>query len=186
MAGRSVRTGVITTMSRTVTERHLISQAAGGDADAFLELIRPHDRALRGLAFRMLADRHLMDDALQDAYLAAYRALPRFRGDSSFRTWLFRITHNACIDIIRTRRELDQMPDVGSDGFDEVTSLRIDLAAALDRLPHTHRAVLLLVDLHGFDYGAAAEILDVPVGTVRSRLSRARRSMKSLMQGGRS
>ncbi len=171
-------------MPQTVTERRLIAQAAGGDADAFLQLIRPHDRALRALAYRILADRHLMDDALQDAYLAAFRSLPRFRGDSSFRTWIFRIAHNACIDIIRRRRELDEVDEIPGDRFDDLADLRLDLVDALDAIPVTHRAVLLLVDLHGFDYSAAAEILGVPVGTVRSRLSRARRSMQQLLEGG--
>jgi len=171
-------------MPRTVTERRLISQAAGGDPDAFLQLIQPHDRALRGLAYRMLRDRHLMDDAVQDAYLAAYRSLPRFRGDSTFKTWIFRITHNACIDIIRKRRDVAEVENPVAEGFDDATSLRLDLAEALARLPLDHREVLLIVDLHGFDYGAASEILDIPVGTVRSRLSRARRSMQRLLEGG--
>lgn len=173
---------MITTLP--VTERRLISQAAGGDPDAFVELIRPHDRALRGLAYRMLRDRHLMDDAVQDAYLAAYRSLPRFRGDASFRTWIFRITHNACIDIMRRRGHVAEADEAAGAGFDEATSLRLDLAAAVDRLVPEHRSVLLLVDLHGFDYRATAEILAVPVGTVRSRLSRARRSMQVLLEGG--
>lgn len=171
-------------MPRAVTEKRLISEAAGGDPDAFLELIKPHDHALRGLAYRMLRDAHLMDDALQDAYLAAYRSLPRFRGDSSFKTWIFRIVHNACIDIIRKRRELDEVDEIPADGFADVTDLRLDLADALDRIPYDHRAVLLMVDVHGFDYTAAAQILDVPVGTVRSRLSRARRGMRQLLEGG--
>lgn len=171
-------------MPRAVTEKRLINEAAGGDPDAFRELIKPHDRALRGLAYRMLRDAHLMDDALQDAYLAAYRSLPRFRGDSSFKTWIFRIVHNACIDIIRKRRELDEVEEIAADGFSDVTDLRLDLADALDRIPHDHRAVLLVVDVHGFDYTAAARILDVPVGTVRSRLSRARQAMRQLLEGG--
>lgn len=182
--GGFVQACVITTMARTVTERRLIDEAVGGDPDAFLELIRPHDRALRGLAYRMLRDAHLMDDALQDAYLAAYRSLPRFRRDSSFKTWIFRIVHNACIDIIRKRRELDEIDEIPGGGFDDVADLRLDLAEALDRIPHDHRAVLLVVDVHGFDYTAAADILDIPVGTVRSRLSRARRGMRQLLEGG--
>lgn len=171
-------------MPRTVSERQLIGRAARGDADAFLQLIEPHDEALRGLAYRILRDRHLMDDALQDAYLAAYRSLPRFRGDSSFKTWVFQITHNACIDIVRKRRAHSEVHDVGGEGFDDQSALRLDVTDALDRLPVDHRAVLLLVDLHGFDYTSAARVLDVPVGTVRSRLNRARRSMRRLMEGG--
>lgn len=172
-------------MPQTVTEQWLVSKAAGGDPGAFVQLIRPHDRALRGLAYRILRDAHLMDDALQDAYLAAYRALPRFRGESSFRTWIFRIVYNACIDVIRRRQTLDEVDEIPIGGFDNVSDLRLDLAAALDRIPADHRAVLLLVGLHGFDYSAAAEILGVPVGTVRSRLSRARSSMRQLMEVGR-
>lgn len=168
-----------------MSERSLLRAAAGGDQDAFLELVRPHDRALRGMAYRMLRDRDLMDDAVQDAYLAAYRALPRFRGDSSFKTWIFRITHNACIDIIRKRRSTEVLDDEAEIPVQtsDTSDLRLDLADALAQLPAIHRAVLLVVDANGFDYEAAAEILGVPVGTVRSRLARARDAMRQLMGG---
>lgn len=92
--------------------------------------------------------------------------------------------HNACIDIIRKRRELDEVDEIAADGFSDVTDLRLDLADALDRIPPDHRAVLLVVDVHGFDYTDAAQILDIPVGTVRSRLSRARQAMRQLLEGG--
>ena len=167
-----------------MSARSLVRAAAGGDHGAFLELVRPHDHALRGLAYRMLRDRDLMDDALQDAYLAAYRSLPRFRGESSFKTWIFRITHNACIDIIRRRRPTQELDDLDwAVDVADTNELRLDLAEALDRLPPIHRAVLLLVDANGFDYQAAADVLGIPVGTVRSRLARAREAMRQLMGG---
>jgi DNA-directed RNA polymerase specialized sigma24 family protein len=71
-------------------ERALVVRATGGDADAFHALIRPHDRGLRGLAYRLLGDRQAMDDALQESYLKAFRAMPRFEGDSAFKSWLYR------------------------------------------------------------------------------------------------
>src|SRR5690606_31795722 len=82
----------------------LVDQARSGDRRAFEALLRRHDDKMRGLAYRLLADRHAMDDALQEAYVKAYRALPRFKAGSNFGTWLYRITYNACIDALRKRK----------------------------------------------------------------------------------
>src|SRR5436309_1979289 len=75
------------------------------DAEAFVELIERHDVSHRRLAFRLLGDRDRMDDVLQEAYARAFRALSRFRGDSSLETWLYRIVYNACVDDLRRRKE---------------------------------------------------------------------------------
>ena len=151
--------------------------------DSFGDVVRHHDRALRALAFRLLGDADLMDDALQDAYAKAFRAYGGFRGDSEVGTWLYRIVYNACVDVRRvaTRHRHDDLsarplPAV-EDDLETVAPFG-DLAAALAALPDDQRAVVLLVDADGFDYTAAAEILGVPVGTVASRLSRARAALR--------
>jgi RNA polymerase sigma-70 factor (ECF subfamily) len=164
-------------------EAGLLSLARAGDVDAFSRLIDLHDRGLRALAFHLLGDRDRMDDALQEAYLNAFRALPSFQGRSAFGSWLYRIAYNACMDQLRRdlRRggrvapldmALDR-PDPAPDPADAAAG-RVDLEAALASLSPDLRAIVLLVDAEGMDYAAAAVVLGVPVGTVRSRLHRAR------------
>ena len=163
-------------------EARLLAGARTGDLDAFVQLIGLHDRALRALAYRLLEDPGQMDDALQEAYLKAFRSLGDFEGRSAFGSWLHRIVYNVCMDQLRQRSnggrhlslaETDGMPDRMPDPG-EVAAQRVDLATALASLPPKMRATILLVDAEGMDYQTAAQLLGVPVGTVRSRLSQAR------------
>jgi RNA polymerase sigma-70 factor (ECF subfamily) len=159
------------------------ARARRGDDRAFTALVRHYDDGLRTLAFRLLGDRTRMDDALQEAYVKAYRALPRFRGDSSPGTWLYRIAYNACLDELRRTRDvvdLDAVRERAGHGGDTVEAIsnREALACALAELPREDRAALLLVDAAGFDYRAAAEVLGIPEGTVGSRLNRARAALR--------
>ena len=163
----------------------IVDRARRGDQEAFAAVIRHYDRGLRSLAYRLLGDRDRMDDALQETYLKAFRALPRFRGDSKLGTWLYRITYNVCLDeLARASRaahvSLDEVPEPVEWGppADEALSDRDALAAALDALSPEDRAAVLLVDADGFDYRAAGEVLGVPAGTVASRLNRARAALR--------
>ena len=88
----------MSTLANTELGPAILDRARGGDHEAFAAVVRLYDAKLRGLAFRVLGDRDRMDDALQEAYVRAFRALPRFRGDARMGTWLFRITYNACLD----------------------------------------------------------------------------------------
>ena len=164
----------------------LAAQARAGDGAAFAALVRPHDARLRGLAYHLLGDRDLMDDAMQEAYMRAFTALPRFRGRSSIATWLYRLTYNACIDELRRARrrppgaplhEVDDsrspVPDPG-----ELVGGRAELRDALMELSPGDRAAVWLVDAVGCDYAEAAAVLDVPEGTVASRLARARAALR--------
>lgn len=167
---------------RGVVETPLLARARAGDLDAFAELIGLHDRALRALAYRVLQDQDRMDDALQEAYLRAFQSLGGFEGRSAFGSWLHRIVYNACMDQLRRlQRGGRHLPLQQADGIpaaspdpEEVAAQRLDLAGALASLPPEMRATVLLVDAEGMDYGTAAEVLGIPVGTVRSRLNRAR------------
>ena len=159
----------------------ILDRARQGDQEAFAAVIRHYDRGLRSLAYRLLGDRDRMDDALQEAYLKAFRALPRFRGDSKLGTWLYRITYNVCLDELErssraTHLPLTAAPEPVQAGpaADETISSRDELAAALRSLTPDDRAAVLLVDAEGFDYRAAGEVLGVPAGTIASRLNRAR------------
>ncbi len=160
---------------------HLIRQAQDGDPKAFADVVRHYEPRLRALAYRLLEDRDLTDDVLQEAFVRAFKSLGRFRGDSSFGTWLYRITYNACIDELRRGRrviplmaETDPEPVDVRSGPEEAAIGRLDLAAALASLPPDMRAAVLLVDADGLDYTAASRVLGVPPGTIASRLSRAR------------
>jgi len=155
------------------------------DADAFVELVERHDLSHRRLAFRLLGDSGRMDDVLQEAYVRAFRALPRFRGDSSLETWLYRIVYNACIDDLRRRREhetLEEWDERLTAAPAEVEE-RLDLAAALASLPAELRAAVLLVDAEGLSYAEAADVLGAPAGTIASRLNRARSHLQAVLKG---
>jgi RNA polymerase sigma-70 factor (ECF subfamily) len=160
------------------------------DTDSFTRVVREHDRRLRGLAFRLLAgDASRLDDVMQDAYLSAFRALARFRHDADPGSWLYRITYNACMDELRRAKRrpvplaivpgtLDESPDPGPER--EVVASH-EVARALADLSPEHRAVVVLVDGEGLDLAAAAALLEVPTGTVKSRLSRARAAMRTAL-----
>jgi RNA polymerase sigma-70 factor (ECF subfamily) len=163
----------------------VLDRARAGDENAFATLIRHYDPALRSLAYRLLGDRHRMEDALQETYMKAFRALPSFRGDSKLGTWLYRITYNVCLDELqRSARaahvSLAEVPEPVETGSpaDEELARRYALFAGLDALTPDDRAALLLVDRDGFDYRAAGEVLGIPAGTVASRLNRARASLR--------
>jgi RNA polymerase sigma-70 factor (ECF subfamily) len=163
----------------------IVDRARRGDQEAFAAVIRHYDRGLRALAYRLLGDRDRMDDALQEAYLKAFRALPRFRAESKLGTWLYRITYNVCLDELErssrtTHLPLADIPEPADPGppADEGLSNRETLATALDALAPEERAAVLLVDAEGFDYRAAGEVLGVPAGTIASRLNRARAALR--------
>ncbi len=143
-------------------EASVIEAAERGDQEAFAAMIRHYDSGLRAFAYRLLGDPDRMDDALREAYVKAYRALPRFRGASKLGTWLYRVAYNACLDEFERSRHIVQLPlaeaadppDPGP-GVAETVVRRRSLADALAELAPEDRAAVLLVDAQGFDYGAA-------------------------------
>jgi RNA polymerase sigma-70 factor (ECF subfamily) len=169
-------------MARDLDPR-ILRRARRGDQRAFAQLVRHYDDGLRALAYRLLGDRDRMDDALQEAYVDAFRSLPGFRGDSELGTWLYRIAYNACVDELRRTRTVVPLDSVReradrASGPDERVATGGDLGTALAALAPEDRASVLLVDAQGFDYRSAAEILGVPEGTVASRLNRARAALR--------
>jgi RNA polymerase sigma-70 factor (ECF subfamily) len=169
--------------------RFVLRRAQAGDGRAFAALIRHFDPGLRILAFRLLGNRERMEDALQEAYLRAFRALPGFRGESSIGTWLYRVVYNTCLDELRRERRsteltlhaLDEEPEGVHDPAE--TLLRTSAVwGALMALPLEERAAVLLVDGQGLRYADAAAVLGVPIGTVASRLNRARPAMRRALE----
>ncbi|RNL83241.1 RNA polymerase sigma factor SigM [Halostreptopolyspora alba] len=169
-------------------DKELLSRHAHGDDQAFNELVRRHRERMWAVAVRVLGDPEEASDALQDAFLSAFRGAHRFRGDSQVSTWLHRIVINACHD--RMRRKLvrpavptdDATLDVLSNERTKGTTpdptsqseAAMDVWAALADLPPEQRFPLVLVDMLGYRVDEAAEILEVASGTVKSRCARGR------------
>jgi RNA polymerase sigma-70 factor, ECF subfamily len=171
------------------SDQELVDASRTGDGRAFGELVRRHDAVMRALAYHLLGSRHAMDDALQDAYLKAHRGLAGFRGEASFRTWLYGITYRTCIDHLRAgnRRPADRLDDHAevelrdpANGFTAVED-RLRLREAMDTLSPEHLCVVLAVDLAGFSYDEVAEQLGIAPGTVASRLNRARTALRAAL-----
>ncbi|MFF4752354.1 RNA polymerase sigma factor SigM [Streptomyces sp. NPDC002514] len=177
-----------------VSDQDLLTRHVGGDPDAFGELVRRHRDRLWAVALRTLGDREEAADAVQDALVSAYRAAHTFRGHSAVTTWLHRITVNACLDRARkvaSRRtapvddteRLEQLlePHESASAPAERNDLHRQLLEALATLPYDQRAALVLVDMQGYPVAEAARILDVPVGTVKSRCARGRARLLPLV-----
>jgi RNA polymerase sigma-70 factor (ECF subfamily) len=168
----------------------VLAAARTGDPGAFTELVEHYDSRLRTLAYHLLGDPHQTDDALQDAYVKAFRGLSTFAGRSALSTWLTRITYTTCIDHLRRRARLVLVPDLepeqplpdAPDPTDDISDRRL-ARDTLRQLPPEQRAVVVLVGVQGLDYDQAAEILGVPSGTVASRLSTARTTLRSALRG---
>ena len=168
-------------MSEEEPDRELVARSVDGDRFAFAVLVRRHERRVYNLAYRMLGREEDARDATQDAFLSAMRKLSTFRGDAAFTTWLHRVTVNACYDIMRKRKRepvlgLPEAPEPAVVGHDhaESTSVSIDVQRALLQVPQEFRAALVLHDVQDLAYEDVAEILGVPVGTVKSRIHRGR------------
>jgi RNA polymerase sigma-70 factor, ECF subfamily len=163
-------------------EPSLIDKARRGDPVAFGDLIRDFDHGFRRLAYRLLGDSHEMEDVLQDAYVKAFLALPRFRGESTLRSWLYRVVYNACLDQLRRERPQTATlrPELVTSAPDpaDVVATRTALEEALAALLPVERAAVLLVDAEGLSYDDAAAVVGVAPGTIASRLSRARASLR--------
>ncbi|HXF73442.1 MAG TPA: sigma-70 family RNA polymerase sigma factor [Actinomycetota bacterium] len=166
------------------SDEELVRRALAGDRGAFGTLVERHERRTYNLALRMLGREDDARDATQDALLTAFRKLPSFRGDAAFATWLYRITVNACYDLLRRSAraplaipadaEPALEPGPPTPDHADATVGAIDVRRALLRLPPEHRAVLVLHDVQDLAYEEVAAVLGVPVGTVKSRLHRAR------------
>jgi RNA polymerase sigma-70 factor, ECF subfamily len=176
------------------SDLELLSRHVAGDPEAFGELVRRHRDRLWAVAVRTLGDPEEAADAVQDALVSAFRAAHTFRGQSAVTTWLHRITVNACLDRARkaaSRRtapvpDTDQLdalvePHEAADAPAERGELHREVIAALAQLPVEQRAALVLVDMQAYPVAEAAEILDVPPGTVKSRCARGRARLLPLL-----
>lgn len=181
------------------TEKDLIVQAQAGDRDSFDQLVARAYPLVFNTAYRILGDHDAAADATQTSFVRAFRSLRTFRRSSSFTTWLYRIVSNVCLDVVR--RQKRQAQSLTLDGDDEQlaereipddtalperaameSELQQAVHRALGRVRMEHRAVLVLYDLAGFSYEEIAEMLKLPLGTVKSRLNRARLALREEME----
>ena len=174
-------------------DRALVDAAAGGSREAFDELVRRHQTAMIALARVLTSGQGDAEDLAQEIFVRAWRNLGGFRGGSAFRTWL----HRVAINVIRTsqtrqgrlarlfvaRRRDDQMPDPpsGDEPVDATVARRQLIDRALATLPEELRVAVTLRDMQGLEYKEIAAALDVPIGTVESRIFRARQKLRPLL-----
>ena len=175
----------------------LIRRSKEGDLDAFNEIVARYQRQVFNTAARILGSASYADDATQETFISAYRAIGKFRG-VNLAPWLLRIAKNQCYDMIRSmrRRPSDSLEEnltnptfvaAQSGGSAEEGALRGELAAEIQRailsLPEAQRLVVTLIDVQGFSYEEAAEAAEVSIGTVKSRLSRGRARIRDHLRG---
>lgn len=182
----------------TFSDRDLIGQCRQGRAEAFGELVERHQDRLYAAMLRMLGSADEAREAVQDAFVHAYQRLDGFRGDAAFSTWLFRIAVNAAFSRHRRKKRhktsLDdaraaagfEPPDAHADADPsfhlEQTETQDLVRAALAALPDDFRTALVLKEIEGFRYEEIAEIVGVPIGTVRSRIHRARNELREKLR----
>lgn len=176
----------------TVTnEAELIAQAQGGDRNAFSELVRIHARGVFNVVFHMSGDALVAEDAAQETFIKAWQNLTSYRPQSSLRNWLYRIAFNAGMDMLRKEKRIlpndiedlnlrDERPDPESVASqNERTAI---VQRAVMSLPEASRAVLVLREYEGMSYHEIADALDIPLGTVMSRLNYARKLLKDTLK----
>ena len=185
------------TSTSTFEEKDLIAKASNGDLDSFNHLVLQYQDVAYHHAYALLGDHAQAEDATQDSFIKAFQALNTFRG-ISFRAWLLKIVTNSAYDLMRRAQRhptqalypedengeevesaawlVDHSSDVQN--IVEAHELSRQIYQALDELPEAFRSILTLIDVNGMDYTEAAEVLGVPLGTVKSRLARARLQMQ--------
>jgi RNA polymerase sigma-70 factor (ECF subfamily) len=187
----------MTTPSDTV----LVAQAQAGCASALSALLERYDRSAYAIAFRMMGNHADASDAAQEALLRVFTSLHNFQGHSAFSTWLYRIVTNSCLDALRRRSrsriqsmeeqavalEVDALlgheAEVSASPIDQIEERELQAAVqrAIDLLPAEYKTVIVLRDIRGYSYPEIAEILDTSVGTIKSRLFRARKALRSIL-----
>jgi len=185
-------------------EMELIHDAREGDLEAFNRLVLANQSRVFNVALRIMGDQDSASDATQDAFISAYRNLRRFRG-GSFQGWLLRIVTNSCYDELRRRkrRPATSLDDLTTEPDGEQAEAGLSLASrhegpeaafehaelsraiedCLRHLPDEFRVVAVLADVQGFDYAAVAQMVGKPLGTVKSRLARARARLRDCLRG---
>jgi RNA polymerase sigma-70 factor (ECF subfamily) len=181
-------------------EVKLIDQAQNGDVQAYNTLVLHYQQAVYNVTYRIMGEPQSAEDATQDAFISAYKALNKFRG-GNFKAWLLRIATNSCYDELRRRKRRPQSslegitddndesfaflrdPEIGPEGKQQQLELLRAIEECIQNLPDDQRVTAVLCDVEGYDYSEIANITDVSLGTVKSRMSRARSKLRDCLQG---
>ncbi|MGE5674420.1 MAG: RNA polymerase sigma factor [Mycobacterium leprae] len=188
-------------MSKSLDEL-LVERAKRGDVQAFEQLIGQYERKVFNIAYRLTGNHEDASDVAQEAFIRAYSSLPDFRGDSSFQTWLMRIVNNACLDELRKRRrqrmtsldeplavddgEMERQlaianPQDGPEQALERVEVQRVVQESISLLDDEYRIVVIMRDIEGYSYNEIADALAINIGTVKSRLNRARHALKEML-----
>lgn len=186
-----------------MNERLLVERAREGDSTAFEKLVLLYERKVYATAFRYTGNEHDAMDVSQEVFIRVFRFLNTFNLESSFSTWIYRITVNACKDFIRKRTARGELPleiadeesgdytvEISDSTYDPVeiyeqAELRQEIQQAIDSLPPSYKEIVVLRDLGGLSYDEISQELSIEIGTVKSRLSRAREKLRNfLLQNG--
>ena len=178
-------------------EQQWVDAARQGDQSAFEQLVKLYEKRVLALTTRMCKNPADAEEAAQEAFLSAWQGLPFFRGESSFSTWLYRLASNACVDLLRRegRRQSAAGPSLNDEEARvdvpdpapspqeraEQAELREQIEAGLQALTPDHRQVLILREMHQLSYDEISQVLDVDVGTVKSRISRGRKLLRKFL-----
>ncbi|GAA4224438.1 RNA polymerase sigma factor SigM [Streptosporangium album] len=174
----------------TVPDAELLTRHIAGDPHAFSEIVKRHRDRMWAVALRTLGDPDEAADAVQDAFVSAYRKADSFRGEAAVTTWLHRIVVNACLDRMRRKSirpvaddELVEAAERDAPVLDQTAEREVsmEVSAALKLLPADQRAALVLVDMMGYSVEDAAQVLEVPSGTVKSRCARGRAKLAPIL-----
>ncbi|MCT4619873.1 MAG: sigma-70 family RNA polymerase sigma factor [Marinisporobacter sp.] len=181
--------------------KELIYKSQQGDIESFETLIKEHEKLAFNIAYRMLGNIEDAKDATQDAFIKAYKALHKFKGESIFSTWLYKIVTNTCLDLLRKRksqktcsydRQIDtedgniirELPDEDNIPEDIVAKKerQRNIQKAINSLSENHKIVIVLRDIKGFSYEEMSKILNCSEGTIKSRISRARQALRKVIE----
>lgn len=180
-------------------ESKLLERAIQGDVESFEALIKSYNRYAYNIAYRMMGNEEDAKDMSQEALIKAFKSIKQFKMEANFSTWLYRIVINTCKDELRKRKEhtisLDEtfesgtglkndISDVAGDPIIiyEKLELKEKVEAALNKLSEDGKSVVVLKDIMGYSYDEIGEILQIPIGTVRSRLNRSRNTLKEILK----
>lgn len=181
------------------SEKKLIKKCMKGNLNAFDELIREHEKTAYNIALKILKNPDDAMDASQEAFLKIFKSIKTFNFQSSFSTWLYRIVTNTCLDFLRKRKnkvysidnpiqtndgEIERDIVDNSDSPEEILEKKLTaeyVNKAIDKLDSNHKVVIILRDIQGFSYEEISCILDCSLGTVKSRISRARKKLKDII-----
>ena len=166
-------------------ERDLVARCQAGDEAAFGELVELYKNLVYGMVYRLVSDRSQVDDLAQEVFLKVHRGLPYFRGEAKLSTWIYRIVSHVCFRARQQKRDARASREMPERGAPDATfadiELRDRLEKAIARLPEHYQVLVAAHYLRGVQYEALAESLNLPLGTVKTHLYRAKRQLRELL-----